>query len=175
MLLRGLSAGSEEEGMGMCGGLTSSVGVRRGVELVRHQDATLSTDMSDPTQKRRRIQRSPSPPTYKLDGDDDTYEPYVPVAQRRQAKLAKLSALSSTSDAREKAKNQLEELLEKEDAEREEERRREGARKERTLLVEAQEVHSRRAAEGARLACKSFHLVLTTPTSRCREDRGRKG
>lgn len=119
-------------------------------------------DMSDSTQKRRRIQRSPSPPVYKLDDGDDTYEPYVPVAQRRQAKLAKLSALSSTSD-REKAKHQLEELLEKEDAEREEERRREGARKERTLLLEAQEVHSRKAAEGARLAFISRHLVSPPP------------
>ncbi|KAF8558434.1 P-loop containing nucleoside triphosphate hydrolase protein [Imleria badia] len=104
--------------------------------------------MSDPTQRRRRVQRSPSPPTYKLDDDGDTYEPYIPVAQRREAKLAKLSALSST-DAREKARKQLEELLEKEDEEREEERRREGARKERTLLLEAQEVHSLKAAEDA--------------------------
>ena len=104
--------------------------------------------MSDSTQSRRRTQRSPSPPVYKLDDEDNTYEPYVPVAQRREARLARLSALSSTSDARDKAKKQLEELLEKEDAEREEEKRREKARKERTLLLEAQEVHSRKAAEG---------------------------
>ena len=104
--------------------------------------------MSDPTQKRRRVQRSTSPPAYKLDDEDNTYEPYIPVAQRREARLAKLSALSSGSDARAKARKQLEELLEREDAEREEERRREGARKERTLLLEAQEVHSRKAAEG---------------------------
>ncbi|KIO13130.1 hypothetical protein M404DRAFT_12200 [Pisolithus tinctorius Marx 270] len=98
--------------------------------------------------KRRRIQRSPSP-TYKLDDEDDSYEPYVPVAQRRAAKLAKLSSLTSSS-AREKAKRQLEELLAKEDAEQEEESRRERARKERTLLLEAQEVHSRKAAEDAK-------------------------
>ncbi|KAN0075310.1 P-loop containing nucleoside triphosphate hydrolase protein [Tylopilus felleus] len=106
--------------------------------------------MSDPTQKRRRVQRSTSPPAYKLDDEDNTYEPYIPVAQRREARLAKLSALSSGSDARAKARKQLEELLEREDAEREEERRREGARKERTLLLEAQEVHSRKAAEDAK-------------------------
>ena len=156
------------------------MGVRCRVELVRHDDldddatllSTSSVDMSDPTQKRRRVQRSPSPPVYKLD-DDDTYEPYISVAQRREAKLAKLSALSST-DARDKARKQLEELLEKEDAEREEERRREGARKERTLLLEAQEVHSRKAAEGGR-AMSTLLLVSPPRTVRCKEDRGRKG
>ncbi|KAF9228625.1 P-loop containing nucleoside triphosphate hydrolase protein [Gyrodon lividus] len=106
--------------------------------------------MSESAQKRRRIQRSPSPPVYKLDDQDDTYEPYIPVAQRREAKLAKLSALSTSSDLRAKARKELEDLLEKEDTEREEERRRESARKERTLLLEAQEVHSRRAAEDAK-------------------------
>jgi ATP-dependent RNA helicase DDX41 len=110
--------------------------------------------MSESVQKRRRIQRSPSPPVYILD-ENDTYEPYIPVAQRREAKLAKLSALSTSSDLRAKAKKELEELLEKEDAEREEERRRERTRKERTLLVEAQEVHSRKAAEGTR--CIHIH------------------
>ncbi|KIL00639.1 hypothetical protein PAXRUDRAFT_821429 [Paxillus rubicundulus Ve08.2h10] len=105
--------------------------------------------MSESVQKRRRIQRSSPPPVYILDGENDTYEPYIPVAQRREAKLAKLSALSVSSDLRAKAKKELEELLEKEDVQREEERRREKARKERTLLVEAQEVHSRKAAEDA--------------------------
>jgi ATP-dependent RNA helicase DDX41 len=99
--------------------------------------------------KRRRISRSPSP-AYKLDDEDDNYVPYVPVAQRREAKLAKLSSLNTVSD-RTKAKKQLEELLEREDAEREEERQREKARKERPLLMEAQEVHERKAAESAHL------------------------
>ena len=93
--------------------------------------------------KRRRVQRSPTP-EYKLD-DDDNYEPYIPVAQRRQAKLAKLTAWGTDKD---KAKKQREEEEEREDEEREEERRREKARKERTLLMEAQEVHDRKAAEG---------------------------
>lgn len=172
------------ESCGICeGGPTSSVGVRRRVELVCHAWerttaavtlTTSSVDMSDSAQKRRRIQRSPSPPVYKLDDEDDTYEPYIPVTQRREAALAKLSALSSTADAREKAKKQLEELLEKEDAEREEEKRREKARKERTLLLEAQEVHSRKAAEGARL-CIHRSSRLTSSTFRCKEDRRRKG
>ncbi|KAH7927700.1 P-loop containing nucleoside triphosphate hydrolase protein [Leucogyrophana mollusca] len=100
------------------------------------------------TPKRRRIQRSPSP-TYNLDDEDSSYEPYVPVAQRREAKLAKLSSWGNNTD-KDKAKKQLEELLEREDEEREEERRREKARKERTLLMEAQDVHSRKAAEDAK-------------------------
>lgn len=95
--------------------------------------------------KRRRVQRSPSP-VYKLDNEDDSYEPYIPVTERRQAKLAKL-----TSWGVDKTKNQSpeDEQDEREDEEREEERRREKARKERTLLMEAQEVHEKKAAEGA--------------------------
>jgi len=96
--------------------------------------------------KQRRV-RSPSP-VYTLD-DDDSYEPYIPVAQRRQAKLAKLSSLGMKSDKSNVNKMQ-EELDAQEDAQREEEIRREKARKERTLLLEAQEVHQKKAAEGAR-------------------------
>ncbi|KZT66838.1 DEAD-domain-containing protein [Daedalea quercina L-15889] len=95
--------------------------------------------------KRRRIQRSPSP-EYKLD-DEDKYEPYVPVAQRRQAKLAKLTSWGTDKS---KAAAQQQEQDERDDEEREEERRRERARKERTLLMEAQEVHERKAAEDAK-------------------------
>ncbi|KAF9810820.1 hypothetical protein IEO21_06768 [Rhodonia placenta] len=96
--------------------------------------------------KRRRVQRSPSP-VYKLDNEDDSYEPYIPVTQRRQAKLAKL-----TSWGVDKTKNQSpeDEQDEREDEEREEERRREKARKERTLLMEAQEVHEKKAAEDSK-------------------------
>jgi len=98
--------------------------------------------------KRRRIHRSASP-TYELDHQDDSYEPYVPVAQRRQEKLAKLSSWGVNSE-KEKAKKQQEELEEREDAEREEERRRENARNERTLLMEAQDVHSKKALEDSK-------------------------
>ena len=103
--------------------------------------------MSEPetTVKRRRIQRPPSP-QYGLDDDYD-YEPYVPVAQRRQAKLAKLSALGS-STGRDNAREQRMEEEEREDEEQEEERRREKVRRGRALLVEAQEVHSKKASEG---------------------------
>ena len=100
---------------------------------------------SETTIKRRRIQRSPSP-QYKIEGDDD-YEPYVPVAQRRQAKLAKLSAWGS-STARDNAREAQAVEDDREDEEKEEERRREKLRRGRALLVEAQEVHSKKASEG---------------------------
>lgn len=108
-------------------------------------DASGSTTNGS-TSKRRRVQRSPSPPQYSLD-DNEPYEPYIPVAQRRQAKLAKLTSWGSGGD-KDLAKKAQEEQEEREDEEREEERRREKARKERTLLMEAQEVHGRKAAEG---------------------------
>ncbi|KAG7086704.1 hypothetical protein E1B28_002640 [Marasmius oreades] len=104
-------------------------------------------DSPAPT-KRRRIQRSPSP-TYKLDDEEDDYEPYVPVAQRRQMKLAKLSSLGASTDPA-RSSGPLKEQDEPEDQEQEEERRREKSRKERTLLMEAQEVHSKKAAEDAK-------------------------
>ncbi|KAI0262939.1 DEAD-domain-containing protein [Gloeopeniophorella convolvens] len=96
--------------------------------------------------KRRRVQRSPSP-QYNL--EDDSYEPYVPVAQRRQAKLAKLSSLGSSAE-KDKAKQAQDAEEEQEDEEQEEERRREKARRNRALLVEAQEVHSKKASEDAK-------------------------
>jgi len=103
--------------------------------------------MSDhePTIKRR----VPSP-QYRIEGDDD-YEPYIPVAQRRQAKLAKLSAWgsSTTRDDTREARRVEEE---REDEEQEEERRREKVRMGRALLVEAQEVHSKKASEGVWLS-----------------------
>ena len=104
------------------------------------------TDMES-APKRRRIQRSPSP-TYKIDGDNEEFTPYIPVAQRRQAKLAKLTSWGGGND-KERAKQQQREEEEREDEEREDERRREKARKERTLLMEAQEVHTKKAAEGS--------------------------
>ncbi|KAF9258099.1 P-loop containing nucleoside triphosphate hydrolase protein [Marasmius fiardii PR-910] len=102
---------------------------------------------SAPT-KRRRIERSPSP-TYKLDDEEDDYEPYIPVAQRRQTKLAKLSSLGASTDTAQSSRPQKEQD-EPEDEDEEEEKRREKSRKERTLLMEAQEVHSKKAAEDAK-------------------------
>ena len=96
--------------------------------------------------KRRRIQQ-PTSTQYRLDDGDDDYEPYVQVAQRRHAKLAKLSALGS-STGRDNARGQRKEEEEQEDEEQEEERRREKVRRGRALLVEAQEVHSKKASEG---------------------------
>lgn len=107
----------------------------------------MTSTMVESTTKRRRIERSPSP-KYKLDDEaDDNYEPYIPVAQRRQAKLTKLTSRGAGAD-REQALREQQEQDEREDALREEERLREKARKERTLLQEAQEVHSKKAADG---------------------------
>ncbi|KZP29981.1 DEAD-domain-containing protein, partial [Athelia psychrophila] len=98
--------------------------------------------------KRRRVQRAESP-TYQLDGEDDSYEPYVPVAQRREAKLAKLSSWGTNAE-KDRAKKQLDELQEQKDEEEEEQKRKEKSRKERTLLMEAQEVHSKKAEEDSK-------------------------
>lgn len=103
---------------------------------------------TQPDSKRRRVERSPLP-TFKLDDEDDTYEPYIPVAQRRQAKLAKLTSWGANSD-KERTRRQQREQEEREDEANEEEARRETLRKERTLLMEAQEVHSKKAAEDAK-------------------------
>ncbi|KAK0207988.1 P-loop containing nucleoside triphosphate hydrolase protein [Desarmillaria ectypa] len=98
--------------------------------------------------KRRRVEHSP-PSTYKLDDEDETYDPYIPVAQRRQAKLAKLTSWGANSD-KDRTRRQQREQEEREDEVDEEEARREKLRKERTLLMEAQEVHSQKAAEDAK-------------------------
>lgn len=102
----------------------------------------------EPSHKRRRLQRSPSP-QYKFDDEENEYyEPYVPVAQRRQEKLAKLSSWAKTSDRRglvSTPEDQADEL----NGEDEEEVRREKSRKDRTLLAEAQEVHLKKATEDA--------------------------
>ena len=126
------------------------------------------SDMEAP-QKRRRVERSPSP-VLKIDDNDDFQ--YIPAAQRRQAKLAKLTSRGNPSD-KNKALRQQQEQEEREDEEREEERRREKARKERTLLMEAQEVHDRRAAEGM---SNLYTNTITLPNEllhyRCKENRG---
>lgn len=101
----------------------------------------------EPSYKRRRLlQRSPSP-QYKLDDEEsDEYEPYVPVAQRRQQKLARLSSCVKISEKHGPASEDRTDQLQDED---EEETRREKLRKDRTLLAEAQEVHLKKATEGA--------------------------
>jgi ATP-dependent RNA helicase DDX41 len=121
--------------------------------------------------KRRRIQRSKSP-VYKLDDDDDSYEPYIPVAQRREAKLAKLNSWGTNAE-KERAKKQLEEMEERRDEEEEEVKRREKARKERTLLMEAQEVHSKKADEGGYTIYLYLSMFLTV-FYRCEKDPGGK-
>ncbi|KAG6816943.1 hypothetical protein H0H87_001458 [Tephrocybe sp. NHM501043] len=98
--------------------------------------------------KRRRTQRSPSPQLKFDDEDSDSYVPYVSVEQKRQEKFAKFNSFGANAEQR--AKKRQEEIDEREDALREEELRREKARMERTLLMEAQEVHSKKAAEDSK-------------------------
>ena len=88
--------------------------------------------------KRHHTQRSPSPAS-KLDDEEDSYKPYVPVAERRRQKLAKLYV----------EKRQQDDHDDHDDTQKEEELRKEKVRMERTLLIEAQEVHSKKAVEGA--------------------------
>lgn len=108
--------------------------------------------------RRRRYERSPSP-TYKLDDEDDTYEPYVPVSQRRQEKLAKLSSLGFNSSKKTDKTRLKEEQEAKDEEQQEEEIRKEKSRKERTLLVEAQEVLQKKAVEGIQCSFKYPRLV----------------
>ncbi len=130
--------------------------------------------MSDlePTIKRCRVQRSASPQR-RIEGDDD-YEPYVPVAQRRQAKLAKLSAWGS-STTRDSAREERRVEEDREDEEQEEERRREKVRRGRALLVEAQEVHSKKASEGVWFLHCALNRDIETQFDRCQKNRGREG
>jgi ATP-dependent RNA helicase DDX41 len=117
----------------------------------------------EPSHKRRRlVQRSPSP-QYKLDDEEnDDYEPYVPVAQRRQEKLAKLSSWAKTSD-KHRPTYAPEDRSDQPQDEDEEETRREKLRKDRTLLAEAQEVHLKKAAEGACSPCFPVTPVYRIP------------
>lgn len=127
-------------------------------------------DMESP-QKRRRVERSPSP-VFNLDDNDDFK--YIPVAQRKQAKLAKLTSWGTGSD-KDRAARLQQEQEEREDEEREEERRKEKARKERTLLMEAQEVHNKKAEQGPcsldfrtmfNISCGPLHQTRRRPKPR---------
>lgn len=79
--------------------------------------------------------------------EEEPYVPYVPVKQRREARFKTLA----TKDGFSKEKQKLEEELDLE-KEREDElaRKREKARRERTLLDSAAEVKRRKAEEDAR-------------------------
>ena len=102
--------------------------------------------MESPT-KRPRIEQTKSE---EYSYDDDDYEPYIPIAQRKQAKFNAL--VSSSRPSRSGRRAQLEVPEENGEELEEEERRRELARNERTLLMEAQEVHQQKAAEGSSFA-----------------------
>ena len=92
--------------------------------------------------------------TYNLDDDDD-YEPYIPIAQRKQAKLNSLlkrGAIGGDSRTSQTSQPQPEADEEEDD----EDTRREQARRERALLLEAQAVQAKKAAEGDCLLCSAL-------------------
>ncbi|KIY70029.1 P-loop containing nucleoside triphosphate hydrolase protein [Cylindrobasidium torrendii FP15055 ss-10] len=99
-----------------------------------------------PAPKRRRVQRSPTP-ELKLDDVGDDYQPYIPVSQRRQAKLAKYTSWGTSTEKTAAQRAQQEQ--EQKDAGEEAASIAEQKRRERTLLMEAQEVHLKKEAEDA--------------------------
>lgn len=105
-------------------------------------DTPSSTTTTPAFVSHRRRQRSPSPSAA---DDDDSYTPYVPLAQRREARFQALAS---------KGGKEAQTLLDSEalrlEAEAELARKREKARRERTLLDNAQEVKRRKAEEDAR-------------------------
>ena len=98
--------------------------------------------------KRRYPDEQADEPVYKLDEEDDNYVPYVPVKQRKQQRLEQLASRGGTEGNSQEEKRKKQDQEEKEDEELEEVKRRDKARKERTLLLEAQEVKAKRALEG---------------------------
>lgn len=78
------------------------------------------------------------------------FEPYVPIVQRRAQKFAKLSSLISDSEQRACRRHQHTVTEEYRDDQKDEEVQREKARVERTLLMEAREVQSKRQAEDSK-------------------------
>ncbi|GAA5912900.1 hypothetical protein JCM5296_003899 [Sporobolomyces johnsonii] len=95
--------------------------------------------------KRRRTPSPPPPDPYALLDDDDHAPLYVPVKQRRTQLLNKLGGAAAASVKR---KTQ-EEDDERAEREREESEAKDKKNRERTLLMEAQEVKRRKAEEDA--------------------------
>jgi len=95
--------------------------------------------------KRRRV-RTPSPKP--ASDDDDNYVEYVPVAKRREEKFAKLQSWGVKA-GRDRPRKPQDEAEERENELKEEELLREKARRERTLLLEAQDVQKKKAEAGA--------------------------
>lgn len=101
----------------------------------------------------------------------EDYKPYVPVAKRRAQLLSrlgnrnqpkkKLKTLQDEEPDEEETRKQIEDALERE---------REKARRERTLLQEAQEVKRQKELEGELLEPSTTDAV-----SRCQQDEGSEG
>ena len=110
---------------------------------------------ASPPTKRRHPDEPGDEPVYTLDEEDDNYVPYVPVKQRKQQRLEQLASRGGAEGNRQEERPKKEEKEEKEDEELEEVKRREKVRKERTLLLEAQEVKAKKALEGQ--CCRPQH------------------
>jgi hypothetical protein len=104
--------------------------------------------MSASPTKTRHLEERTDEPVYKLDDEDDNYVPYVPVKQRKQQRLQQLASRGGAEGNSQEEKPKKDDQEEKEDEELEEMKRREKTRKERTLLLEAQEVKAKKALEG---------------------------
>jgi len=104
--------------------------------------------MSASPTKRRHPDEQADESVYKLDEEDDNYVPYVPVKQRKQQRLEQLASRGGAEGNSQEEKRKKQDQEENEDEELEEVKRREKVRKERTLLLEAQEVKAKKALEG---------------------------
>jgi ATP-dependent RNA helicase DDX41 len=122
---------------------------------------------TSPLSKRRHLEEQTDEPVYKLDDEDGNYVPYVPVKQRRQERLQQLASRGGGEGSGQEERPKKQDLEEKEDEELEEINRREKARKERTLLFEAQEVKAKRALEGQYLQPTDITCLTST---RCEQD-----
>ena len=104
--------------------------------------------MSASPSKTRHLEEQTDQPLYRLDDEDDNYVPYVSVKQRKQHRLQQLASRGGAEGNIQEEKRKKQDQEEKEDEELEEIKRRDKARKERTLLLEAQEVKAKKALEG---------------------------
>jgi ATP-dependent RNA helicase DDX41 len=116
---------------------------------------------ASPPTKRRHLEEQVDEPVYRLDGEDDDYVPYVPVKQRKQQRLQQLASRGGVEGNGQEEKRKKQDEEEKEDEELEEIRRRERARKDRTLLLEAQEVKAKKALEGQYLQPTSNNRLIS--------------
>src|SRR5258706_1351369 len=121
-----------------------SIVTRAGANIYRAFPFAMSASPS----KTRHLEERADEPLYGLDDEDDNYVPYVSVKQRKQHRLQQLASRGGAERNIQEEKRKKQDQEEKEDEELEEINRLEKVRKERTLLLEAQEVKAKKALEG---------------------------